>query len=77
MAYPNHLRRFRVATSKTTAITSTTPLTIYSVEISIPIKLMPLVNDIITIAPIDDPVTLPAPPAEEILPTYAAAIASN
>jgi len=38
---------------------------------------MPLVSDIITKAPMTDPVTLPTPPDADTPPTKAAAIASN
>jgi len=43
----------------------------------VPIKFMPLVSEIITNAPMSDPVTLPTPPAADTPPTKAAAMASN
>ena len=42
-----------------------------------PIKFMPFVSDVITKAPISDPITVPTPPAADTPPTKAAAMASN
>ena len=59
-----------------TAPTSTAPRTMYCIEISIPIRFIPEVRDIITRAPMKEPMIVPTPPAAETPPTKAAAIAS-
>src|SRR5689334_4411975 len=69
--------RVRVVTSKITAAARTAPLTMYCIEISMPIRFMPLVRDIITSAPISEPVTRPMPPAGDTPPINAAAMASS
>ena len=59
-----------------TAPTNTAPRTMYWMDISMPIRFIPEVRDIITRAPIIEPVIVPTPPAAETPPTKAAAMAS-
>ena len=63
-----YLPRLRVVTSKTTAATSTAPRTMYCNELSMPIRFMPLVSEVMTSAPMMEPSTLPTPPAADTPP---------
>ena len=64
-----HPPRRRVAASKITAAARTAPLAMYWIEISTPIRFMPLVSDPMTSAPMSEPNTLPTPPAADTPPT--------
>ena len=65
----DYFARLRVVTSKITATANTAPRTMYCKDISVPIKFIPLVSEVITNAPMIEPIILPTPPAAETPPT--------
>jgi len=65
----DYFARLRVVTSKITATANTAPRTMYCKDISMVIKFIPLVSEVMTNAPMIEPIILPTPPAAETPPT--------
>ena len=75
--FDDYFALFLDVTSNITAAARTRALMMYCQDMSMPIKFMPFVNEIMTNAPMSDPITLPTPPVADTPPTNAAAMASN